>query len=116
MIVSRGEIYLVALDPVKGSEQGKTRPCLIVQTNMANKFSNVTIIVPITSAIPDKNYPHVVVIQPYDSGLKESSAVLCNQIRAVSVPERIIKKIGALKPELMEKVDASLKVILGLDE
>lgn len=115
MQIARGEIVLASLEPVKGSEQGKTRPCLIVQNDIANKFSNTTIIVPITSHIPDKEYPTTVFIEANTYGLKEKSTILCNQIRTISIKERIIKKIGRLNPEMMRKVDLALNASLGLD-
>ena len=113
MIIERGDILLVKLDPVIGSEQGKTRPCLVVQENVSNKFSPNTIIVPITSSIPDQHYPTVVVVRPQESGLPKESAILCTQIRTVS-KQRMIKKLGALKPFKMSEVDQALKESLGL--
>ena len=115
MNIKRGEIILASLNPVLGSEQGETRPCLVVQNDIANEFSNTTIIVPVTSTIPDKYYPTVVVIEPADSGLKKTSAILCNQIRTISIKHRIIKKLGLLKPLTMKKVDSALKTSLGLE-
>lgn len=55
----RGEIYLVNLDPVFGSEQGKTRPCAIIQNNIGNDLSPVTIIACITSTLNRKNHQQI---------------------------------------------------------
>jgi len=115
MIVKRGDILLVNLEPAYGSEQGKIRPCLIVQNDIANKFSPTTIIVPLTTAVSNKQYPTEPVIEAGDSGLKERSAVLCNQIRTISVEDRILKNIGSLKPEIMKKIDDALKATLALE-
>ncbi len=115
MIIRRGDILLAKLDPILGSEQVKTRPCLVVQEDISNQFSPNTIIAPITSSIPDKYYPTVVVISPRESGLPKESAVLCSQIRTISKTHRVIKKLGALKPETMKKVGQALKVSLALD-
>lgn len=115
MNLRRGEIVLADLEPVKGSEQGKIRPCLVVQNDVGNLYSTNTIVVPITSTIPDKNYPTIVLFGPQDSGLKDGGTILCNQIRTVSVPHRVIRKLGSLRPELMAKVDDALKATLNLD-
>jgi len=111
----RGEIVLTNLEPTIGSEIGKIRPCLIVQNNLGNQFSPTTILVPITSKIPEKDYPTVVVVEPIESGLKERSAILCNQIRTISKEHRIIKKMGFLKPNTMAQVNVALKASLALD-
>ena len=115
MIINRGDIFLADLDPVKGSEQGKKRPCLVVQNDTANRFSPNTIIVPITSHIPDKFYPTVVVVRTIESGLPMESAILCSQIRAISVRDRVVKKIGALSQSKMKEVDEALKTSLGIE-
>ena len=115
MNIKKGNIFLVNLEPVLGSEQGKIRPCLIIQNDIANEFSPTTIVVPITSTIPDKQYPTVVIIEPQESGLDKASTVLCNQIRAISTKDRIIKKLGNLKPSTMKKIDEALKTSLALE-
>ncbi len=114
MNIKRGDILLIKLDPVLGSEQGKTRPCLVVQDDISNQYSPNTIIAPITSAIPDKYYPTVVVVKPQESDLPKESAILCSQIRTISKEHRIVKKLGALKPMKMREVDQALKESLGL--
>jgi len=115
MIIKRGDIFLVNLEPAYGSEQGKIRPCLVVQNDMSNKYSPNTIIVPFTSSIPEKDYPSIVVAEPTEAGLTKTSAILCSQIRTISIENRVLKKIGSLKPSTMKKVDEALKTSLGLD-
>jgi mRNA interferase MazF len=114
MIIKRGDIVLANLEPVYGSEQGKIRPCLIVQNDVSNRFSPTTIIAPLTSKVPKKEYPVVVIIDFSESGLKEKSTILCNQIRAISVEDRIIKRIATVSPSVMKRVDDALKVTLEL--
>ena len=115
MNVKRGDIVLANLEPVMGSEQGKIRPCLVVQNDVGNKFSSTTIIVPLTSTIPDKNYPTTVIVGPQESGLKEKSAILSNQIRTISRGDRIIKILSSLKPQTMVQVNNALKASLALE-
>ncbi len=114
MNIKRGDILLANLEPVMGSEQGRIRPCLVVQDDISNKFSPTTIVAPVTSTIPDKNYPSIVIVEPSESGLREKSTILCNQIRAISVQNRIIKKLSSLGPATMGKVDDALKAALAL--
>ncbi len=115
MNIKRGSIFLANLEPGLGSEQGKIRPCLVIQNDIANEFSPTTIVAPITSTIPNKHYPTIVIIEPQESGLKKTSTVLCNQIRTVSTKHRMIKKLGTLKPSTMKKVDEALKTGLALE-
>jgi mRNA interferase MazF len=112
MDIKRGDVYLINLDPVIGSEQGKTRPCLIIQNNIGNKYSQNTIITFITSKI-DKEYPFLVKIDKGVANLPKDSFVQLDQIRTISV-KRIIKKIGSLPKEVMLKIDVALKNSLDL--
>ena len=114
MDVKRGEIFLVKLDPVVGSEQGKTRPAVVIQNDIGNKYSQVTIIAPITSRIPEKEYPTDVNILPQESGLPEQSTILTNQIRSID-KTRIVKKLGKLDDFVMRKINLALKESLALD-
>ena len=115
MNITRGDIVLVNLEPAYGSEQGKIRPCIIIQNNIANKYSPTTIVIPTTTSLSDKEYPTEVKIMPEDSGLKEISIALCNQIRTISIEDRILKKLGSLKAGTMQKVNEALKTSLALE-
>lgn len=114
MNIKRGDIALVNLEPTLGSEQGRIRPCLIIQNDIANKFSPTTIIAPITTTIPDKEYPTEVILSQEESGLKEKSTVLCNQIRTISINDRIIRVISTIKIGTMQKVNEAIKTSLAL--
>lgn len=112
--VLRGNIVLVDLEPVIGSEQGKIRPAVVVQNDILNKYSPTTIVAPITSKVYNKEYPTNVEIVAEDSGLHLDSTILLNQTRVVD-KSRIKKKLGGLAPEIMRKVDLAIKVSIGLD-
>lgn len=56
-MIARGEIYLAALDPVVGSEQGGVRPVLIIQNNVGNRFSPTVIVLAITSQLGKARLP-----------------------------------------------------------
>ncbi|MEK6932795.1 MAG: type II toxin-antitoxin system PemK/MazF family toxin [Nanoarchaeota archaeon] len=111
--VKRGEIWLVNLDPTVGHEIRKSRPALIIQNDIGNKHSQITIIAPITSQSLEKIYPIEVLLPKKYSGLDKDSKVLFNQIRAID-KERLIKRLGKINQEIIEKVDESIKISLGL--
>ena len=109
----RGEVWLVNFDPTVGSEIKKTRPAVILQNDVGNRFSSVTIVAAITSQFDISLYPTEVLIEPPEGGLVEASVVLLNQIRTVD-DRRLVKKTGVLKSMTMESVDRALKISLGL--
>lgn len=113
MEIRRGDIFLVALDPVIGSEQGKTRPCLVVQNNYGNKFSPITIIVPLTKTRFEKEYLTNVEVNAKESGLTFDSTILLNQIRAID-KSRLLKRLTSLNQSIMNRVDTAIKASLGL--
>ncbi|HED07371.1 MAG TPA: type II toxin-antitoxin system PemK/MazF family toxin [Ignavibacteria bacterium] len=111
----RGDIYLVNLDPKIGKEIGKARPAVIIQNNIGNKFSPVTIIAPISSVKEiTKPLPIMIFLKKGEGGLSKDSYVDCGQIRTVDRDQRLIKKFGTLDKTKMLKVDEALKVSLSL--
>ena len=114
MIIKRGEIFLANLEQTKGSEQRGIRPVLIIQNDISNKHSPVTIIAAITSKIFEKEYPTNIFISKDESGLDKDSTIMLNQIRTID-NSRLIKKIGLLDNFTMNNVDRALKISLSLD-
>jgi mRNA interferase MazF len=112
-IIARGEIYLVNFDPMIGSEIRKTRPALIIQNNVANEHSPITIVAAITSKYDDKLYPTEVLIPMNEGGINQDSVVLLNQIRSIDC-QRLVQKIGKISDESMKKVDLAIKISLAL--
>lgn len=112
--IKRGDIFLVNFNPVRGSEQGSIRPALIIQNNLGNKYSPLTIVAPITSRNFTKQFQTNVFVSEVDSKLKKASNVLLNQIRTID-KSRLIKRIGFLDEYLMKKVDMAIKISLDLD-
>lgn len=113
MIIKKGDIFLANLEPVKGSEQGGIRPVLIIQNDISNQHSPVTIIAAITSRVYDKEFPTNVKLLSVDSGLPKDSTVLLNQIRTID-KSRIIKKLKNLDKNLMNKIDLAIMISLDL--
>ena len=112
--LKRGEVWLVNLDPTVGHEIKKSRPAIIIQNDLGNKYSPITIIAPITSQNLEKVYP-IEVLLIRTAGLEKNSKVLLNQIRAID-KRRLMKKLGRVDIETMAKVDAAMRISLGLIE
>ncbi len=107
-------VLQISLDPTAGHEIKKSRPCLVIQNDTGNKYSPMTIVVPIEGAEHvHKAYPITVFIPKGEAGLEKDSFALCNQIRCVD-EVRFGKMYGVVSRETMEKVDRALKISLGL--
>ncbi len=110
----RGDVYLVEFDPARGREIQKTRPAVIVQNDIGNRHSPVTIVAAITSKLSPTPYPvEVIVASTKGNGLSVLSAIELGQIRSVD-HRRLIRRLGALDAATMRKVDGALKIGLGL--
>jgi mRNA interferase MazF len=109
----RGEVYLVNFDPTIGAEIQKTRPALIVQNDVANQYSPITIVAAITSQFDEPLYPTEVLIQPPEGGLTIASVALLNQVRSID-KRRLLRRLGVLAPATMERVDRAILISLGL--
>lgn len=114
--IKRGEIYLVSFNPTVGHEIRKTRPALVIQNDVGNRYSPVTIVAAITSKISQIPYPVEVVIQPDSAnGLTVRSAIRLDQLRTVD-RQRLSKRLGQIDRSSMLKVDEAVKISLGLVE
>lgn len=112
--VTRGDIWLVNLDPTQGHEIKKTRPAVIIQNDIGNKYSSLTIIAPITSQDTNKVYPfEVLLTKENTSGLEKESKAVLNQIRAID-KTRLTKKMGRVAAEAIEEINEALKISLDL--
>lgn len=110
----RGEIYLVAFDPTVGHEIQKTRPALIIQNDVSNQHSPITIVAAITSQFKDPPHPREVPIPSgVRTGLRKPSAVVLNQIRSID-RARLQQRLGFLDAATMRRVDEAIKISLGL--
>jgi mRNA interferase MazF len=109
----RGEVYLVNFDPTVGAEIKKTRPALILQNDIANRHSSITIVAAITSQFDEPLYPSEVLIRAPEGGLTVNSVVLLNQIRSLD-KRRLIRRLGNVKTGTMEEVERALLVSLGM--
>jgi mRNA interferase MazF len=112
----RGEIWLVEFDPGRGHEIKKTRLAVIIQNDIGNRHSPVTIVAAVTSKLSPTPYPVEVVAEPSQgNGLTLPSAISLGQIRSVD-RARLVKRLGPLDAATMRKVDEALKMSLGLGD
>jgi len=111
----RGEVYLVSFDPTIGSEIQKTRPALILQNDISNQHSPITIVAAITSQVDETLYPNAVSSKVPEGGLSKDSIVLLNQVRSID-KQRLIKCLGTLTTETMTNVNQALQISFGLVE
>jgi mRNA interferase MazF len=113
----RGEIRVVDLNPVFGSEADKRRPAVIVSNDGANAMATqlgrgVVTVVPVTSNI-ERVYPFQVLLPAADVGLRADSKAQAEQIRSVDV-RRIGDRVGLLTTELLSQLDEAMRLHLGL--
>jgi mRNA interferase MazF len=109
----RGELYLVNFEPTVGAEIRKTRPALVLQNDIANRHSPITIVAAVTSKFDETLYPTEVLVTAPEGGLSVDSVVLLNQIRSID-RRRLVRRLGAIPLSTMEKVERSLQISLGL--
>jgi mRNA interferase MazF len=113
LIVKRGDVFFADLSPVVGSEQGGTRPVLILQNDIGNRFSPTVIIAAITAQIQKAKLPTHVEIDAKKYGFERNSVILLEQLRTID-KSRLTDRITQLDDELMDKVDVALEISLGL--
>ncbi|MBO6127176.1 MAG: type II toxin-antitoxin system PemK/MazF family toxin [Clostridia bacterium] len=111
--VKKGDIFFADLSPSIGSEQSGTRPVLIVQNNIGNKFSPTVIAAAITSHHKNDLPTHITIKSKECQGLKKDSVVLLEQIRTLD-KRRLRFKLGSINQNLINQVDKALTVSLGL--
>jgi len=111
--IKRGDIYLVDLSPTKGHEQSGKRPVVVIQNNIANMFSNTTIIAPCTTRKIEKPLPtHVKIYR--NKNVVSSSTILLEQMRVID-KSRLENYIGKLEGIEFKKIDRAIKESLSLN-
>ena len=113
--VKRGDIFYADLSPVIGSEQGGTRPVLIVQNDTGNKHSPTVIAAAITSQTGKARLPTHINIAGGSVGLSKDSVILLEQVRTID-KRRLREKMGRLDDQHMILVNNAIAVSLGLSE
>jgi mRNA interferase MazF len=116
MIITKWSIYRANLDPVVGSEQGKSRPVLVISENDINDLLNIVNILPITSRkVGRKIYPNETMIPANSFGLINESIILCHQIRTLD-KVRLTHYYGKIQLKgKQEEIIEALCYQLGID-
>ena len=113
-IIKRGEIYYAELNPVIGSEQGGTRPVLIISNDIGNRHSPTVIIAAITSRVQTKaKLPTHTQVSNFE-GLDKDSIILLEQIRTID-KQRLKQHMGMMSENIMARVDKALAVSISLN-
>jgi len=111
--MKRGEVFECRLAPVEGTEQGGTRPAVVVSHDGMNAVLDRAIVVPLTTHRGRTLYPSHVLIRAPAGGLSRDSVALCDQVRVAAV-SRLLRSRGSLPPPVMAAIDRALAASLGL--
>ena len=113
MKLKQYDIWIADLNPRFGTETGKTRPVLIVQTDLLNKYHPSTIICPITTNVNLDAEILRVHLSKGSAKLKEDCDIMIDQVRAID-NKRLLKKIGELNQEQINFIKSNLEIIFDL--
>ena len=115
MKVEQYEIWIADLNPQIGTEAGKTRPALVIQTNLLNNILHPsTLICPITTNIKKESDILRVHIEQGVANVRESCDIMIDQIRAID-NKRLVKKVGKLPQKLIYKLKENIMIVLDID-
>ena len=114
MKIRKGEVWLADLNPQIGTEPGKIRPVVAVQSDLLNDIHPSTIVCPISTAVQPKADVLRVHLRPEEAGLTKKSDILVDQIRAID-NRRLIKKLGILSSESRKKLKENISIVLDIE-
>jgi len=115
MPIKQYEIWIADLNPQIGTEPGKTRPVLVIQTNLLNKIPHPsTIVCPITTNVKKDSEILRVHLKKGTAGLNRACDIMIDQIRAID-NKRLTKRVGVLPIELIEIVNENIKIVLDIE-
>lgn len=116
--LERGMIIDVNLEPTKGSETGKIRPCIIVTNNTYNQRVPIIQVVPITqwNSKKAKIKTNVEINPSSVNGLTKKSIADCLQTRPIDHQLRLVTIRGKLEEEIIQKIDLALKIVFALND
>jgi mRNA interferase MazF len=113
MKIKQFDIWIADLEPQRGTETGKVRPVLIVQTNLLRGHPS-TIVCPITTNISPESDILRVHLKKGTANLKSESDIMIDQLRAVD-NRRLTNKVGELPQDLQQKIKENIKIVLDLE-
>lgn len=111
MLIKQFEIWIADLNPRIGTEPGKTRPVIVIQTNLLNRIPHPsTIVCPITSKVKKESEILRVHLRKGTAGINQDCDIMIDQIRAID-NNRLTKRIGFLPDELIDTVKENIRII-----
>ena len=113
MTIKQFEVWIADLNPRFGTETGKTRPVVIVQTDLLNKFHPSTIICPLTTNVKSEATILRIHLPKGTAKLKEHCDIMIDQVRAID-NKRLLKKIGELNQQQIESLKINLAIVLDI--
>ena len=111
--MTRGDVYLADLNPVKGSEQEGIRPVLVFQNEALNRFTRTFVVIPFTTNLKRARLPSCHLVQIGDGGLPKDSVALCHQIRVLDA-SRLKTRLGTLSAATMDEIGRKVVFTLGV--
>jgi len=114
MKVKQFEIWIADLEPQRGTETGKVRPIMVIQTNLLNSIHPSVIVCPVTTRVEKESEILRVHLKKGEANLKEESDIMIDQIRAID-KRRLLNKVGELPKELHKVVKENIKVVLDIE-
>src|SRR5919202_5582256 len=108
MPFKRGEIWLANLNPTRGSEQAGTRPVIIFQNNLINKYTTTILAIPLTTNLRRASLPSCVQLSKGEGGLSSDSVALCHQLRVLD-KTRLTRKLGTVGPKTISAIEGCVK-------
>ncbi len=113
MTVTRSEVWLADLNPTRGSEQAGTRPVLIFQNDLLNKFTTTVLTIPFTTNLRRASLPSCLKVSKGEGGLTSDSVALCHQLRVLD-KTRLQRKLGELSEETMAAIESRVIFTMGI--
>jgi len=115
MPIKQFEVWIADLNPQIGTEPGKTRPVVVIQTDLLNKIPHpATIICPVTTKVKKSSEILRVHLKKGTANLQQACDIMIDQIRAID-NKRLTRKIGVLPEGLIEKVKENIQIVLDLE-
>jgi mRNA interferase MazF len=113
MKIKQFEIWIADLNPGAGTEAGKIRPVIVVQTDLLNKEHPSTIICPLTTNVSPESEILRVHLKKSKFGLRQDCDIMIDQVRAVD-NKRLVKRVGEVDDSTADKIRTNLKIVLDL--
>jgi len=113
MTFKRGDVWLANLNPTQGSEQSGTRPVIIFQNDVINKFTTTLLTIPLTTNLRRAALPSCVKIAKGEGGLRSDSVALCHQLRVLD-KTRLQRKLGTISLKTIAEIESCVLFTTGI--